>query len=382
MQVFYIDDPKLRSIWKIVQIVPNKQVWDVPEVEELEDDRLELLEASSSIEVDESIHDIPFCRSDVEPTVVDHGEIDNQDQSPIDDDFINDEPEQLESSVMVRPDQAQLALTEVEQTNTPPVDPYTPSGYGRNIELDKFVEKHGKVKIEISEEEGKPVTTFAPTIALDIGTAVRNTIPLSCENRKAVPMDVKELVIDRITHEDWNMMCDRWETDAWKKKQETNKKSRSGVKFNHVTRAKSFLQVRHELKKKKGCDVDEVEVFHETHFREKEGWINDKAKNAYRIIAESTEAGVQTISSAKACEIVLGSRSIQTVNPKSGESLGSNMSSTREKEKNEMTYLKEVNEKLTHELAKWEQRWTDVKKKLDLGAEGEEKEEDNAPSNT
>ena len=71
-------------------------------------------------------------------------------------------------------------------------------GYGRNIELDKFVEKHGKIKIEINEEEGKPVTTFAPKIALGIGTAVRNTIPLSCENWKAVPMGVRELVIDRL----------------------------------------------------------------------------------------------------------------------------------------------------------------------------------------
>ncbi|KAA0035762.1 uncharacterized protein E6C27_scaffold403G00370 [Cucumis melo var. makuwa] len=145
------------------------------------------------------------------------------------------------------------------------------------------------------------------------------------------------------------------------KKRETNKRSRSAVKFNHVTGAKSFLQVRHELKKKKGCDVDEIEVFHETHFREKEGWINDKAKDAYlemqRIITESTEAGVQTISTAKACEFVLGSRSMQTVNPRSGESLRSNVSSTREKEKNEMAYLKEANEKLTHELAKWEQSY-------------------------
>ena len=37
------------------------------------------------------------------------------------------------------------------------------------------------------------------------------------------------------------------------------------------------------------------------------------------IIAESTEAGVQTISSANACEIVLGSHSMQTVNLKNGE---------------------------------------------------------------
>ena len=64
VQVFYIDDSKLRNNWKIVQIVQNKQVWDVPQVEELEDDRLELLETSSSIGVDESIHNIQFCRSD------------------------------------------------------------------------------------------------------------------------------------------------------------------------------------------------------------------------------------------------------------------------------------------------------------------------------
>jgi len=95
VQVFYIDDPKLCSNWKIVQIVQNKQVWDIPEFEEVEDDRFELLEACSSIGVDESIHDIPFCRGDVEPTVVDHKETENQDQSRIDDDFINDETEQL-----------------------------------------------------------------------------------------------------------------------------------------------------------------------------------------------------------------------------------------------------------------------------------------------
>ncbi|KAA0048563.1 uncharacterized protein E5676_scaffold600G002050 [Cucumis melo var. makuwa] len=67
-----------------------------------------------------------YRRGDVEPTVVDHEETDNQDQSRIDDDFINDETEQLESSNS--DDQARLALTEVEQTNTLSVNPSTPSG--------------------------------------------------------------------------------------------------------------------------------------------------------------------------------------------------------------------------------------------------------------
>ena len=52
-------------------------------------------------------------------------------------------------------------------------------GYGPNIELDKFVEKRGKIKIEINKEEEKPMTAFAPKIGLGIGTVVRNTIPLS-----------------------------------------------------------------------------------------------------------------------------------------------------------------------------------------------------------
>ena len=43
---------------------------------------------------------------------------------------------------------------------------------------------------------------------------------------------------------------------------------------------------------------------------------------------------VNLICSAKAYEIVLGSCSMQTVNSKSGEPLGGNVSSTREKEKN------------------------------------------------
>jgi len=78
IQVFYIDDPKLRNNWKIVQIVQNKQVWDVPEVEELENEDIELLEVTGSIVVDESIHDVTFCRSDVDPSVVPHQELHNQ----------------------------------------------------------------------------------------------------------------------------------------------------------------------------------------------------------------------------------------------------------------------------------------------------------------
>uniref|UniRef100_A0A9I9EAB3 Uncharacterized protein n=1 Tax=Cucumis melo TaxID=3656 RepID=A0A9I9EAB3_CUCME len=129
-----------------------------------------------------------------------------------------------------------------------------------------------------------------------IGTAIRYTIPLSCENWKVVPVGVRELVIDRLqTHFEFDppytivrkyleeMMQNTFrefranlqkyycESDD-RKKRETNKRSRSTVKFNHVTRAKSFLQVRLELKKKKGCDVNEIEdSMKHTFMKKKDG---------------------------------------------------------------------------------------------------------------
>lgn len=70
-------------------------------------------------------------------------------------------------------------------------------GYERNIELDKFIEKREKIKIEIKEEEGKPVTGFVPKIALSI-LQFETLFHFSCENWKTISIGVRELVIDRL----------------------------------------------------------------------------------------------------------------------------------------------------------------------------------------
>lgn len=59
--------------------------------------------------------------------------------------------------------------------------------HGRNIELDRYVATHGKIKIDIDDAVAKPICAFATKFVLAIGTIVRNTIPLSCENWKVVP---------------------------------------------------------------------------------------------------------------------------------------------------------------------------------------------------
>ncbi|KAA0036909.1 late secretory pathway protein AVL9-like [Cucumis melo var. makuwa] len=43
-QVFYVDDSKNGRNWKVVQVVQNKHIWDVPEVEDVENDHINVLE--------------------------------------------------------------------------------------------------------------------------------------------------------------------------------------------------------------------------------------------------------------------------------------------------------------------------------------------------
>jgi len=99
-----------------------------------------------------------------------------------------------------------------------------------------------------------------------------------------------------------------------------------------------------------------------------------------RIIEESTEDGVQTISNVEVCKKVLGSRSALVSNPKSLAPAIIDDSYAYEKEErikkiDELTekYAKmaEQNEKLMSQLAMWEDRWTDVQKLLGQGHGGD-----------
>lgn len=92
-QVFYLNDPKYGMNWKVVQIDQNKRLWDVPEVGDIGNDQLDVLEVVG-IEVNESIEDTIFCRNDIEPTLVEQ-QLQSQDD---DAGFINDGSEDTPSS--------------------------------------------------------------------------------------------------------------------------------------------------------------------------------------------------------------------------------------------------------------------------------------------
>ncbi|KAA0066712.1 CACTA en-spm transposon protein [Cucumis melo var. makuwa] len=68
-QVFNVHDPKNGSNWKVVQVVQNKRIWDVSEVEDVENDHINVLEIVISHRVDDHIEDDTLCRTDVDPTI-------------------------------------------------------------------------------------------------------------------------------------------------------------------------------------------------------------------------------------------------------------------------------------------------------------------------
>ncbi|KAA0035027.1 hypothetical protein E5676_scaffold155G00610 [Cucumis melo var. makuwa] len=89
-QVFYVNDPKNGSNWKVVQVVQNKRIWDVPEVEDVENDHINVLEIVISHQVDDHIEDDTLCRIDVDPTIVERPVVRH-----VTDDFIDDVDEHL-----------------------------------------------------------------------------------------------------------------------------------------------------------------------------------------------------------------------------------------------------------------------------------------------
>ncbi|KAA0035765.1 uncharacterized protein E6C27_scaffold403G00400 [Cucumis melo var. makuwa] len=69
-QVFYLEDSKNGTNWKVVPDVQNKCIWDVPEVNDVENEQLNVLKIVVEHRVGEYIEDDTLCRPNVDPTVV------------------------------------------------------------------------------------------------------------------------------------------------------------------------------------------------------------------------------------------------------------------------------------------------------------------------
>ncbi|KAA0051011.1 uncharacterized protein E5676_scaffold675G00870 [Cucumis melo var. makuwa] len=89
-QIFYLGDPKNGTNWKVVQVIQNQCIWDVPEVEDVKNEQLKVLEIIVEPDVDEYIEDDTLCRPNVNPTLVERSVVHH-----VMDDFINDDDKQL-----------------------------------------------------------------------------------------------------------------------------------------------------------------------------------------------------------------------------------------------------------------------------------------------
>ena len=89
-QIFYLDGPKNGSNWKVVKIVQNKCIWDVPEVDDFENEHLNVLEIVANHWVDKYIEDDTLYRTDVDPTIIEGSVMHH-----VTDDFIDDVDEHL-----------------------------------------------------------------------------------------------------------------------------------------------------------------------------------------------------------------------------------------------------------------------------------------------
>ncbi|TYK22461.1 nucleosome assembly protein 1 [Cucumis melo var. makuwa] len=89
-QVFYVDDPKNGNNCKVVQVMQNKRIWDVPEVDDVENEHINIQEVVVSHQVDDHTEDDILCRIDVDPTIVERLGVRH-----LIDDFIDDVDEHL-----------------------------------------------------------------------------------------------------------------------------------------------------------------------------------------------------------------------------------------------------------------------------------------------
>ncbi|KAA0042170.1 uncharacterized protein E5676_scaffold124G00320 [Cucumis melo var. makuwa] len=88
---------------KIVQVVLNKYVWDVPKVEGLENEQLNVLETVVRHRVDEHIKDDTLCRAKVDPIVVERPDVCHVTVNFIDDDDERSSSLQSGSKIMSFP---------------------------------------------------------------------------------------------------------------------------------------------------------------------------------------------------------------------------------------------------------------------------------------
>ncbi|KAA0047152.1 hypothetical protein E5676_scaffold109G00260 [Cucumis melo var. makuwa] len=249
-QVFYVDDPKNGSNWKVVQVVQNKRIWDVPEVEDVENDHINVLEIVVSHQVDDHIKDDTLCRNDVDPTIVER---------------------RVVRHVMTTSSTMWMNTCHMQATTNYSDKPHImSSSYLRNnfLETDTmFLE---------FEDDLDNIAGGSSSVGDNRGSSSQQ--PTTPTPRRCVQSRLLELechTIDVCMQKTFSVRCIKWadigreyiEVALLQEQSRMNKTAKQKQPYNHSSESKLFLQRQYELAGRKGKLVDRVELFRETHVR-------------------------------------------------------------------------------------------------------------------
>uniref|UniRef100_A0A9I9E4Z1 DUF4216 domain-containing protein n=1 Tax=Cucumis melo TaxID=3656 RepID=A0A9I9E4Z1_CUCME len=296
-QVFYVDDLKNGINWKVVQVIQNKRIWDVPEVEDVQNDHINILEVVTDdmfLQFEEDLDNIAGGSSSVG---------DNTGSS--------------------------------SQQTTP-----TPRrrAQSRLLELERHVAINGRIPMTIAPGAEKPISPHAVRFSQAIGVCVRKTFPVRClkwmdvrreyievvkgDLQRFFVLDFNDQAMNRFVEHQMLTTFKEFRADCHKhfKKYSDPEEARANPPNALVGRDEDwhFLcdhyisrAFQYELVERRGQPVDRVELFRETHVRAGT-FVSQAAEDAHNQMLELQSQpipeGSQPLSEDEICDQVLGRR--------------------------------------------------------------------------
>ncbi|KAA0036806.1 CACTA en-spm transposon protein [Cucumis melo var. makuwa] len=200
------------------------------EVKDVENEQPNILKIVVRHCVDEHIEDDTLCRLDIDPAVV---------ERPV----MLDEPQPFPS------------LRRHQQS--------------RNLELERYVHKHGKIPITSTLGVEKPISSHVVRFRNTIDLCVKDTFPVHCLKwSSALYRFVEHQVLT--SFKEFRGDCHRHfkkYNDLEQEKLRIDKTTRQKQPYNHSSGSKSFVQRQHELVEHRGQPIDYMKLFRETYAR-------------------------------------------------------------------------------------------------------------------
>ncbi|XP_059649608.1 uncharacterized protein LOC132295377 isoform X2 [Cornus florida] len=99
---------------------------------------------------------------------------------------------------------------------------------------------------------------------------------------KFSPEEVHSHPYKSVTQENWDLVCNRFMSEQFKRASKTNKKNKEKNKVPHRGGSKSFVRCREELRDAETQQLpSRIKLYEKTHFHPDKGWSCPRAKELY-----------------------------------------------------------------------------------------------------